>query len=228
MNELIKIVSKEKGVQTISAKELYLFLGMDKSQWSRWAKRNIEDNEFVCSGEDWVRFDTMSNGNPTVDYEITLDFAKRISMMARTEKGEKARSYFIECERKLKELVPASYLIVDPIERAKAWIKEQEQLKLAIATKAEIGSRREATAMATASLQAKRANDLAIKLDESKEYCTVKRMELLTHGQKFNWRLLKSTGIEMRVKTKDVFDANYGTVKAYHKSVWKETYNLTF
>ena len=53
-------------------------------------------------------------------------------------------------------------------------------------------------------------------------------MQLLNHWMKFNWRLLKSTGVEMWIKTIDIFDANYWTVKAYHKEVWEETYKLTF
>ena len=84
----------------------------------------------------------------------------------------------------------------------------------------------EATAMNTASQQSKRANKLEIKLDQSKEYFSVKRMTAIHHGQRFDWRLLKSTGVEMGIASVDVFDQNYGTVKAYHQSVWREAYAL--
>ena len=43
----------------------------------------------------------MTNGNQTLDFAITLDFAKRLAMMAKTEKGEEVRKYFIECEKRL-------------------------------------------------------------------------------------------------------------------------------
>ena len=102
-----------------------------------------------------------------------------------------------------------------------------EMAELAIATKAEIGSRREATAMNIASQQSKRANKLKIELDRSKEYFSVKRMTTIHHGQRFDWRLLKSTGVEMGIAPVDVFDQNYGTVKAYHQSVWREAYALS-
>ena len=226
MTELIKVTTNEQGSKVVSARDLHEFLEVT-SRFNDWfnnmLKYGFEENV------DYTKFLVeCTRGQNKYDYAITLDMAKELSMIQRTDKGKQARKYFIECEKKLKEVISASYLIQNPIERAKAWIKEQEQLQQAIKTKAEIGSRREATAMATASVQTKRANKLEIELDESKEYCTIKRMQMLCHGQKFDWRLLKSTGIEMGVKTRDVFDSNYGTVKSYHKSVWKEAYNLTF
>lgn len=119
----------------------------------------------------------------------------------------------------------------DPAEAARAWalVYEEKQAALALAheatrTKAEIGSRREATAMATASSATRKANELERQLDKAKDYATVKRMTMLHHGIKYDWRKLRDTGVAMEVPAIDVFDQNYGTVKAYHKSVWQEAY----
>ena len=73
----------------------------------------------------------MSNGNSTKDFALTIDFAKEISMLARNEKWKEARLYFISCEKELKSLSMPSYQIEDKIARAKAWIKEQEELQQA-------------------------------------------------------------------------------------------------
>lgn len=130
----------------------------------------------------------------------------------------------------------------DPAIAARAWADEFEQKMIALnnleeaerqrdialQTKAEIGSRREATAMATASAATRKANALEIELDRSRDYCTIKRMQMIYHGMEFNWRALKQASIEMGVLAVDVFDQNYGKVKAYHRDVWRETYALEF
>ncbi len=122
-----------------------------------------------------------------------------------------------------------------PLEYAKAQVVLLERLEeiekqrdIALQTKAEIGSRREATAMATASIATRKANALEIELDRSKDYCTIKRMQMIYHGMEFNWRALKQASIEMGILAADVFDPNFGTVKAYHRDVWRETYALEF
>lgn len=102
MTELINITERN-GRQVVSARELYEFLGFNKTQWARWSKSNVSDNPFAVENEDWVGVRHNVEGNETMDYAISIDFAKRLSMMARTEKGEQARKYFIECERRLKE-----------------------------------------------------------------------------------------------------------------------------
>jgi Rha family phage regulatory protein len=122
---------------------------------------------------------------------------------------------------------PALPNFSNPAEAARAWALENEARQLAERTKAEIGTRREATAMNTASQAVKKATALERELDKSKEYASVKRMEMLYHGTRFNWRLLKSAAAEMGVPAIDVFDANYGTVKAYHASVWMEAYAVS-
>lgn len=38
------------------------------------------------------------------DFVLSLDFAKKLAMLARTDKGEAVRNYFLECERKAQAL----------------------------------------------------------------------------------------------------------------------------
>ena len=54
MNELITLKTSEGGKKTVSAKELYLGLGLNKTNWSRWYPTNIEKNEFFNEGYDYL------------------------------------------------------------------------------------------------------------------------------------------------------------------------------
>lgn len=65
---------------------------------------------------------------------------------------------------------------------------------------------------------------LKIKLDESKDWYSVKRMEKLNPEKKFDWRILKKESEKLGKKIKKVFDANYGEVNSYHFSVWESLY----
>lgn len=95
----------EDGMTT--ARRLYEFLELGKGQFARWAKTNIENNEYYQEGHDWRGFDTVSNGNKCKDYKLTTDFAKHLSMESHSEKGKIARQYFIKVEDKAKDVVKA-------------------------------------------------------------------------------------------------------------------------
>ena len=66
--------------------------------------------------------------------------------------------------------------------------------------------------------------ELEVKLDEAKEWYSIKRMEKLNPPHKFNWRELKAESLRMGKEIKKVFDQNYGEVNAYHSSVWESLY----
>lgn len=98
MSNLIPI-NYDNEKQTVSARALYDFLEYDKSQWARWYKKNIEEDSYFINGVDYIALDIMSNGNETKDFQLTIEMAKELSMLARTDKGKQARQYFIELEK---------------------------------------------------------------------------------------------------------------------------------
>lgn len=111
MSDLIKITTKD-GKQLVSARELYDFLGIGV-HFSTWMKRMCE-----YGFEENIDFSILKSGNPNGgiakidDYVITIDMAKELSMIQRTEKGKQARLYFIECEKKLKEVDAKANLLL--------------------------------------------------------------------------------------------------------------------
>jgi anti-repressor protein len=127
MQELIHI-SDNDGKKAVSAKELYQKLGYDPSQWSRWFNKNIIENQFAVENEDWVGFDMMSKtpdgGRPSKDFALSIDFAKKLAMLARTETGEKIREYFIEKEKEATN----KYGLTSPTRKQLAeWVLQQEE-----------------------------------------------------------------------------------------------------
>jgi len=129
MDELITLKTTETGKKTVSAKELYLGLGLNKTNWSRWYPTNIEKNEFFFLNIDWAGVRHNDEGTETMDFEISLEFAKHIAMMARTEKSHQYRNYFLVCEEKIKEqnVILPKKSPMELLELEFAALKEQKQ-----------------------------------------------------------------------------------------------------
>lgn len=64
------------------------------------------------------------------------------------------------------------------------------------------------------------------ELDYSKEWLSIKRVAAMNgvEWKIFDWRKLKTVGLEMGYSVKKIFDANYGEVNTYHKDVWEACY----
>ena len=127
MEELIKITECD-GVQTVSGRELHRTLGIE-TDYSHWFPRMCEYG-FV-ENEDYQTFLSDRSdglpGKPRTDHIIKLDMAKEICMIQRTPIGRQIRQYFIQAEKRLRDLqAPDSYMIDDPIKRANRWIEEQQ------------------------------------------------------------------------------------------------------
>lgn len=90
-----------------SARKLYLELGLNESQWSRWSNKNIISNTFFMENESWKVLDiestTSKGGKRAMDYSISVDMAKHLCMKADNIIAHKFRSYFILMEKTLRD-----------------------------------------------------------------------------------------------------------------------------
>ena len=103
MQELIHVTTNEQGSRVVSARELYDFLEI-KRDFTNWCKQMFEYG--FEEGKDFTPILAKSiGGRPSIEYVLTLDTAKEIAMLQRSDKGKQARQYFIECERQLKAQV---------------------------------------------------------------------------------------------------------------------------
>lgn len=214
--------------QTMTTTEL---LGLVNAARTECGETTVRNNDFIARCKDELEGDhyeafVVKNPNGTTTEVLQLTHDQCLFVSLRESKAVR-RSVVAKLNEAHAAPVAAIPNFANPAEAARAWAEQYEARLIAEQTKAHIGARREATAMNTASQAVKRANQLQIELDKSKQYASVKRMEMLYHGQKFDWRMLKSTGQEMGIAPLDVFDANYGTVKAYHADVWAEAYALS-
>ena len=100
MEELIPI-SVSGGRRAVNARDLHRFLE-SKQEFANWIKNRI-DKYGLVENEDYVVFDKFvknpNGGRPQIEYVLSIDAAKELSMVEGNEKGRQARRYFIECER---------------------------------------------------------------------------------------------------------------------------------
>lgn len=133
MGELIKIDNENR----VDGRELHAFLRIGTA-YKDWFPRMVEYG-FIAGVDFCPKMSESTGGRRAINHSITIDMAKEICMIQRNERGKQARLYFIECENRLKQAMQApSYQIADPIERAKAWIEEQKQLKELVAQNEEM------------------------------------------------------------------------------------------
>lgn len=98
-------------VQTVNARDLHAFLQVG-TRFNDWIASRIERYGFV-QGTDFTTFtENAVKGRPAVEYAISIDMAKELSMVERNDQGKRARQYFIECERRAK--APAAIDLNDP------------------------------------------------------------------------------------------------------------------
>lgn len=110
MNELFLLVNHlidGESISTVNARELHEFLEV-KRDFSTWIKDRVNEHGFIEDYDYLIMFSpnsgkTSNGGRPKIDYFISLDMAKELSMVERNAKGKQARKYFIACEAKLKQ-----------------------------------------------------------------------------------------------------------------------------
>lgn len=96
MKALIKI-TESNGQRAVNARDLHQFLGV-KTKFSEWINRRIEEygfvesQDYVCISQNWEtqRKDGQRGITKSKEYALSLDMAKELSMVERTERGREA------------------------------------------------------------------------------------------------------------------------------------------
>lgn len=88
--------------QVVNSRELWKALGT-KTEYSHWVKRRLEDID-AEENRDYLTVVKKDGRQTFVDYIVTLDTAKEMAMLERNNMGKMIRRYFIEAEKRYREL----------------------------------------------------------------------------------------------------------------------------
>lgn len=207
-NELIKI-SEQNGKQAVSARELHSYLE-SKQDFSNWIKNRINKYGFI-ENQDFQRFDKIiETGGRLIEYALSIDCAKEISMVEGNEKGKQARRYFIDVEKSHKNNLTTFYN--DPfIQLRMNQIQQQQQIQ---------------------ALESK-VNMIEAKTTTRPDYFSVMGYAVVK-GVTVGLRIAASIGKKASsickkngFPTDEVPDPRFGRVKLYPSSVLDKVFNET-
>jgi Rha family phage regulatory protein len=225
MNELINVVIKnQNGKLLVSSREIAKGLEKEHKHVLSKIKEILDQSEF------WPVKYLDKKGEERPEYFLDKD-AFVLLVMNYTGYNDFKRAYikrFNEMEKELLcEKIPKSYS-----EALRAFANEVEEKELikkqrdeAILTKTWISDKKIATALNTASQRSKELKKLQTRLDRSKEFASVKAVEIATKN-KFDWRILRNYCTSGELEMQRAFDSNYGSVRTYPAKAWLEIYEI--
>lgn len=97
MEKMLIPINYEGEQPTVSARDLHEALEI-KSKYADWFK-NMSAYGFVENMDYFTFSKNLENGGRTIDHNISVDMAKQICMIQRSEKGKLYRQYFIDLEK---------------------------------------------------------------------------------------------------------------------------------
>ena len=101
MTELIT-VHYENERPTVSGRDLREKLGI-ATQYTKWFERMaeygfVENEDYAAISQ--KRLTAQGNETTFIDHQLTIDMAKQICMIQRTDAGRRYREYFLDVERR--------------------------------------------------------------------------------------------------------------------------------
>lgn len=101
MNQLINITLNENHEPVVSGRDLHKGLKV-KTRFSEWVKQNfkiLEEGYDFSSVVTTTQLNQYGGTKEIQDYALSLDAAKNLAMVSKTDKGKEVRKYFIQVEK---------------------------------------------------------------------------------------------------------------------------------
>lgn len=125
---LIKVYENDRQEQLVDARELHEKLE-SKRDFSNWIADRIEKYGFIENVDFTTILLKSTGGRPRIEYALTLDTAKEIAMVENNEQGRKIRRYFIEVEKKAREMFEIPKTLPEALRKAAELAEQIEQQK---------------------------------------------------------------------------------------------------
>lgn len=111
IQQLFNLKRNEDGTVAVSGRELHKGLQIE-TQYTKWINRMIgygfeENVDYILVSQKSLTNNPRNPYTNITDHIMTLDMAKEISMIQRSEIGRKIRGYFIKVERQHNQLASA-------------------------------------------------------------------------------------------------------------------------
>ena len=126
-NGIITIYENENKERLINARELHQILNIGKD-FTTWIKGRINKYGFLENRDYILTFTRIGERKNVIkhEYYLTMDMGKEISMIENNEIGRKIRLYFIEVEKRYRQIIENPKNIFDFMRLALNQIEENE------------------------------------------------------------------------------------------------------
>ena len=125
---LIKVYQNDRQEQLVDARELHEKL-KSKRDFSNWITYRIQKYDFVENIDFTTILLKSTGGRPRTEYILTLDTAKEIAMVENNEQGRKIRRYFIEVEKKARNMFEIPKTLPEALRKAAELAEQLEEQK---------------------------------------------------------------------------------------------------
>lgn len=106
-NDFSSLIPMSANGKEVNARDLHAFLG-SKRDFSTWIKDRIKSYDFI-EGVDFQSFTEIVErevgATTRIEYVLSVDMAKELSMLEGNDRGKQARQYFIACENMARTLL---------------------------------------------------------------------------------------------------------------------------
>lgn len=123
--------------QSVKMTELYDFLELSKSQYSRFIKKELIDSYYFEEGKDYLAFMSSNailgkKGQFRQEFYVHIDAAKKICMVSKSKKGNEIREYLVKLTKEVENAGLVSHKQVMEIVRMIKIFAVYEFRKLAL------------------------------------------------------------------------------------------------